>query len=216
LVYAIGEIALVVIGILIALQINNWNEWRKDRIKEQKVLEEIVVTLELNVRILNGYINNLDASNVSNEVILKGIENDLAYSDSLDLHFLKSFQQWAQSFVSKAGFEGLKNAGLELIQSDKLRVELVNLFENTYSVMREDVEVWQIDPFIFKYMDENFVWSSGKAYPKNYDFVMNDHYFFSIVHRLMSQSNHLRGILESGLEETQRVLQLIKEELGEL
>ena len=30
LLYAIGEIALVVIGILIALQINNWNEWRKD------------------------------------------------------------------------------------------------------------------------------------------------------------------------------------------
>tara|TARA_Y100000385_G_C13099534_1_gene643585 strand:- start:2936 stop:3121 length:186 start_codon:yes stop_codon:yes gene_type:complete len=31
LLYAIGEIALVVIGILIALQINNWNESRKDR-----------------------------------------------------------------------------------------------------------------------------------------------------------------------------------------
>jgi len=32
LLYAIGEIALVVIGILIDLQINNWNEWRKDRV----------------------------------------------------------------------------------------------------------------------------------------------------------------------------------------
>ncbi|MBK7873993.1 MAG: hypothetical protein IPJ74_26755 [Saprospiraceae bacterium] len=31
LVYAVGEIILVVIGILIALQINNWNEGRKDR-----------------------------------------------------------------------------------------------------------------------------------------------------------------------------------------
>ena len=31
--YAIGEIILVVIGILIALQINNWNEGIKDRIK---------------------------------------------------------------------------------------------------------------------------------------------------------------------------------------
>ena len=32
--YAIGEIVLVVIGILIALQINNWNEDRKARVKE--------------------------------------------------------------------------------------------------------------------------------------------------------------------------------------
>ena len=36
--YAIGEIALVLIGILIALQINNWNEWRKDRIEEKQIL----------------------------------------------------------------------------------------------------------------------------------------------------------------------------------
>lgn len=36
--YAIGEIVLVVIGILIALQINNWNENRKDVLKEKQLL----------------------------------------------------------------------------------------------------------------------------------------------------------------------------------
>ena len=40
--YAIGEIILVVIGILIALQINNWNEWRKDRIMERGGSRSIV------------------------------------------------------------------------------------------------------------------------------------------------------------------------------
>ena len=39
--YAIGEIILVVIGILIALQINNWNEQRKDRTKEQILLKHL-------------------------------------------------------------------------------------------------------------------------------------------------------------------------------
>ena len=39
--YAIGEIVLVVIGILIALQINNFNEQRKDREKEQIVLKQL-------------------------------------------------------------------------------------------------------------------------------------------------------------------------------
>jgi hypothetical protein len=35
--YAIGEIVLVVIGILIALQINNWNETNKNKKKELKL-----------------------------------------------------------------------------------------------------------------------------------------------------------------------------------
>ncbi len=39
--YALGEIVLVVIGILIALQINNWNEQRKTDIKEQILLRSL-------------------------------------------------------------------------------------------------------------------------------------------------------------------------------
>jgi len=41
LLYAIGEIALVVIGILIALQINNWNEWRKEREVESIMMQTL-------------------------------------------------------------------------------------------------------------------------------------------------------------------------------
>ncbi len=43
--YAIGEIVLVVIGILIALSINNWNESRKDSIEEKAVLESLLQNL---------------------------------------------------------------------------------------------------------------------------------------------------------------------------
>jgi len=39
--YAIGEIILVVIGILIALQINNWNNKRLDNLKEKSILNEL-------------------------------------------------------------------------------------------------------------------------------------------------------------------------------
>ena len=41
LLYAIGEVALVVVGILIALQINNWNEGKKESLLEQQYLVRI-------------------------------------------------------------------------------------------------------------------------------------------------------------------------------
>lgn len=45
MIYAIGEIVLVVIGILIALQINNWNELNKQSKNEHKYLERLVIDL---------------------------------------------------------------------------------------------------------------------------------------------------------------------------
>jgi len=45
--YAIGEIVLVVIGILIALQINNWNENRKNPEKENKYLSNPIWKLSM-------------------------------------------------------------------------------------------------------------------------------------------------------------------------
>jgi hypothetical protein len=52
--YAIGEIVLVVIGILIALQINTWNEERKVKIEEQKILKDLRVEIASNIKLLEG------------------------------------------------------------------------------------------------------------------------------------------------------------------
>ncbi|HHE65328.1 MAG TPA: hypothetical protein ENL09_04825, partial [Bacteroidetes bacterium] len=54
--YAIGEIVLVVIGILIALQINNWNSQRKDRIREQLFIEQLSADLQTTVNEVKGII----------------------------------------------------------------------------------------------------------------------------------------------------------------
>mgnify|MGYP000577589061 CR=1 FL=1 len=52
--YAIGEIVLVVIGILIALEVNNWNENRKDSIEEKAILENLSKSREI-LSLVNGY-----------------------------------------------------------------------------------------------------------------------------------------------------------------
>lgn len=51
--YAVGEILLVVIGILIAVQVNNWNEGRKERIQERLLIQSIVSDLEMDTLMIN-------------------------------------------------------------------------------------------------------------------------------------------------------------------
>ena len=86
--YAIGEILLVVIGILIALQINTWNQNRENRTQEKQVL----------VQLLNEYENNLIQLNqkmsIRNETVsssfkLLNYKNDETLNvaaDSFNLH----------------------------------------------------------------------------------------------------------------------------------
>jgi len=58
--YALGEILLVVIGILIALQINNWNEEQKNRSKEQQYLAALKLEIATNINRLNQEIERND------------------------------------------------------------------------------------------------------------------------------------------------------------
>ena len=56
LLYAIGEIVLVVIGILIALTINNWNNERIVLNEEQLILKDLKVEMISNIEKLKEYI----------------------------------------------------------------------------------------------------------------------------------------------------------------
>lgn len=68
--YAAGEIILVVIGILIALQINNWNEYRKENIKEYKIMVNLKEELNQNLKNLDINIKKIDSSLMAMKTIL--------------------------------------------------------------------------------------------------------------------------------------------------
>ena len=55
--YAIGEILLVVIGILIALQVNNWNEHQKQKKKETIDLQNLSIDLKKQIKSQDRYIS---------------------------------------------------------------------------------------------------------------------------------------------------------------
>lgn len=109
--YAIGEIILVVIGILIALQVNNWNENRKLRNEQKLITASIKEDLKADTIYLNNYIRKLQKDyeilkDQSNKV------NRIAYSKDSLIHFLKK-----EIYVFSVTFKGFNNNSYESIKA---------------------------------------------------------------------------------------------------
>ena len=107
LLYAIGEIVLVVIGILIALQINNWNEDRKTRAFEKEMLTDIHKAVEVNIRQLQRGIKSCENAINSCNIVLQQLEDRVDYNDSLIQHF-SGVIRWFRPTVTNSGYESLK------------------------------------------------------------------------------------------------------------
>jgi hypothetical protein len=128
LLYAIGEIVLVVIGILIALSINNWNEERKLKSVEIKILQDLKNDIQENIGNLNKGIYQLEIANKDISKVLLMYEQKTPYNDSLLPAFANFLGQWDPDFTY-AGFENLKNLGVNIISNTTLRKQIINLIE---------------------------------------------------------------------------------------
>jgi len=126
--YAIGEIVLVVIGILIALQINNWNENKKRTALEIKHLKElksdINETLKDAKRDENLYRNDIQSILYLQDFFF----NKIAYHDSLAYHFYRSVEHY-QLYSKTSAFESIKSIGLDIISNDGLRLGITDFYQ---------------------------------------------------------------------------------------
>ena len=120
--YALGEILLVVIGILIALSINNWNESRKIKNKKQALVLNLIEDFEENKILLELAINNSDT------LILKMNRFfDNAYSDKPKIS-LDSMKVLSDGFFRPTNFfpltttyeEAKANGNITLLNNKEL------------------------------------------------------------------------------------------------
>ena len=133
LLYAFGEIILVVIGILIALQINNWNEERKNANLEKDYLISISADLEnLTFNAQTIYVDQFDEKIENLLFAKKYIEEPFAIVDTLQ--FINTVSKGAASFsgfylVDDEAYQELVSTGnLRLISNDSLRKDLSEFY----------------------------------------------------------------------------------------
>lgn len=128
LVYAIGEILLVVAGILIALQINNWNEEKKLKIYELKMLKELSNTLKKDEGYFRSLVERLDQKGKAVDQLLEFRLTKQENLDSIGKYF--QVTRFETLFQYNSGpYGSIKSAGIEKISNDSIRAKMVDLYE---------------------------------------------------------------------------------------
>lgn len=124
-IYAIDEIILVVIGILIALQINHWNQAKVKVVKEIEMLKGFQNQFKSDLIEIDSSLTFYKGATNSIGIILNHLENNLSYNDSLKLHFFITTRYWMGSVLDNHEFETLKSIGVDLISNEDIRNSII-------------------------------------------------------------------------------------------
>ena len=133
LLYAFGEIILVVIGILIALQINNWNENRKIEQSGKEYIKEIYKDLKIEISNINEILNSLSDQYNGTEYVLNVFESKNKVVKDTVL-FTKNHWEPRRLFIIERDlntFDKLKSSGQSgLLKNDSLSNLLDKFYKN--------------------------------------------------------------------------------------
>ena len=145
LLYAIGEIALVVVGILIALYINNRNDMWNERVRELNYLGNIKTDLRLNIAEMDKYL-----AIRTNDI--KSANQILDYFEGKPIDDYTAFNQlgvgiynWQKFYMTNNSFQELVNSGnLAIISNHKIKSKLLDI-EATYKKMKSEEDHYRFD-----------------------------------------------------------------------
>ncbi|WP_223033403.1 DUF6090 family protein [Hanstruepera marina] len=134
LLYALGEVLLIIIGILIALQLNNLNEDQKTFNNEKKTLELIKTNLQQEDTDFQRFISYRINPCVEYLLAVYNKEWNTISLDSIGLTGTAYFNY--QPFNS--AYQGLKSGGnLSLIKNDSLRDRIIYYYEKEYLHLKD-------------------------------------------------------------------------------
>ena len=219
--YAIGEIILVVLGILIALYINEWNKTRLDIQFEKVMLTGIQKDIQYEFNSLKDW-NERTIERVSRISTLDSLlQGEMpVYQKSSDTLFGAVWGLHLWRMDNKAKYENLKSKGLNTIQVDSIRDQLILVYETVYPGFEGhlEIELFQHENVLHPYYLKHFsnLSFSQSATPIDFESVWKDVQYHNIVsYRLkVFQVNQFR-FYPSALQEMERLQRMIDHYLNE-
>lgn len=181
--YAIGEIALVMIGILLALQVNNWNEQRKEQNLAHDILGQIATKIETDTLNLDRQIADLKDIRENAIWVMDQFEADAPWVPRMDtaLARISVFEIGEADYTA---FRYLENAGIGIIKDQRLRDYI-----SAYYAWSE--QVYETD----RYFEVNKYFRQ-EIYPKYFKRYQYGTYVKPVDYEALKKSNEFRVVLD--------------------
>lgn len=215
LLYAIGEILLVVIGILIALQLNNINENKKNNVFEKEILSQIQENLNNDKRVLKDIEMNFSNAISSSDKILNG-EETAKNEDSIKI-WLAAIIQFDRFQPLTNAYEVLKSNGLDRISNKQLRFLLGRYYDDeAFRIIKStnDIEIAFNDHWIPILFEETVEFEFKKSVElKDFSVLLKPSKQRNILK--LHRDNYASGInkIKSGIRLIEEIQVIITKEL---
>lgn len=230
LLYALGEITLVVIGILIALQVNNWNENRKTAAEEQTILSQLLEDLEF-AKIQSGEYIEREKEDIGRLLMLLGDEEAQQQIDEIpnpDRFFYEALWNVSHDTPVIISYEDLKNSGNSgKITNPTLRTRLsvMELINQALAKMIDDrLSVHQIRIDNIVEQDANYLPMVAArrnldnldiGNPNDYTLLLQDQEVKNLLGMKLDLTYEVLGVRENLDRILTQVIELVESEIRE-
>jgi len=215
--YAIGEIVLVVIGILIALQINNWHNNNVEKRVEKEILNEILVNLETDIENIEIKKKENDLYFKHNQLVLDHLKNKTPLTDSLK-HYYSYLYGFGNFQPMTVAYEDLKSRGLNIIKNKTLRKKIAELYDYQYYYIVDDIRqaIGNIETIHQNQINSKLKteMSYVSAQPVNLIALQNDIQFQETLQNILFYRWYTNDRFENGKQEMIKVKKVIENELN--
>lgn len=226
------EVIVVIVGILIAYNLEQWSGTRNNQKREIEILKEFKAALTADLAEMQGNIREHENSILSSRIILKVIKDNLPHHDSLDACF--AYTHAFTTFSGRVGpIEQLKNTNLEIVSNDSLRLNIISMYDEAFPrlrlvelvVLRDYEQLRDFDRLYFEAYDVEGI-STNKSVPSPFWGVMrpigfielktNPQYAALLRARISNQMGLLRGTYNPIANSLNNLLKQIDEEINNL
>ena len=171
--YAIGEIILVVIGILIALQINNWNEASKEKSKEVTYLKNLDRDLNDQLKSIDEQISNEKGFVDTSIDVMKSFKiNKFVNVDTLFFNKLTELQSRKTFVITDPTYTDLLSSGnIDIIKNKKFKDQLIQYYQELELVEKiiQNNNFLLVDQqYASVYLDVGYYYNQEQIYASNY------------------------------------------------